>query len=74
MVLYHPTPMVRMDFDPTIIEENNVKTGLSLSFLTHEEAMLKSTANASILDISVTDMYGQVISQYDEFVAVKTNI
>ena len=58
--------MVRMDFDPTIgIEENNVNIQVGSVFPnpTNEEAMLKlNLANASILDISVTDMYGKVIS------------
>ena len=60
------TPMVRMDFDPTIgIEENNVNIQVGSVFPNpaNEEAMLKlNLANASILDISVTDMYGKVIS------------
>ena len=60
------TPMVRMDFDETIgIEENtsNIQVGTIYPNPTIEEAMLKfNLANASILDISVTDIYGKVIS------------
>ena len=60
------TPMIRMDFDPTIgIEENNINIQVGSVFPnpTSEEAVLKLyLANASVLDITVTDLYGKVIS------------
>jgi len=60
------TPMVRMDFDPTIgIEENNsnIQVGSIFPNPTSEEARIRlNLMNASSLDITVTDMYGKTIS------------
>lgn len=60
------TPMVRMDFDPTIgIEENNsnFQVGSIFPNPASEEARIRlNLMNASSVDITVTDMYGKIMS------------
>ena len=60
------TPMVRMDFDPTIgLEENNgnIQVGSIFPNPTSEKARIRfNLINSSVLDITVTDMYGKTMS------------
>ena len=59
------TPMVRMDFDPTIgLEENssNIQVGSVFPNPSTDEARIRLNAlNSSGLEISVTDMYGKTM-------------